>query len=125
MTRRGFGTGLTIAAAVAYLATAGLHATGYDSVTALAGQTTGDLATLVPMLWLGFSADLVVLALVIGAVALSPVGGRLVLACAALCPLGAAVLQMRFVGFIPPTAILLAVTALTLAAAAVRPAEGS
>jgi hypothetical protein len=123
MSRRRIGTSLTVAAAVAFIATAGLHATGYDSVTALAEQAAGDLASLVPMLWLGFSVDLVVLGLVIGAVALRGAGGRLILTFTALCPLAAAGLQVRFLGFIAPTAILLAVTVLTLAAAAVRPPE--
>ena len=125
MTRRGIGTGLTAAAAVAFVATAAIHATGYDSVTALAAEGPADLATLVPALWLAFSVDLAVIGLMLGVVALRvAAGARLILVLAALCPLGAAGLQMRFLGFIAPTAILLFVAALTLVAAGVRPAGG-
>jgi hypothetical protein len=44
--------------------------------------------------------------------------GCVVLAVAALTPLGAAGLQMRFLGFIPPTALLIALGSITLTAAA-------
>jgi hypothetical protein len=44
--------------------------------------------------------------------------GWLILVIAAICPLAAAGLQIRFLGFIGPTAILLGVGILTLVAAA-------
>jgi len=69
-----------------------------------------------------FSFDLAVIGLMVGVLALRPSGGRRsLLAIAALCPLSAAALQLRFIGFIPPTGILLAVAGLTLLGAAVSP----
>lgn len=125
MPRRRLGRALTLAAALSFVATAGIHLTGYDSVTALASEGPADLAALVPALWLAFSLDLAVIGLILGVVAIRlAAGGRLILVVAALCPLGAAGLQLRFLGFIPPTAILLAVAGLTLVAAGVRPAGG-
>lgn len=120
MTRRRIGTALTVVAALAFFATAGIHSTGYSSVTALTADASPDLAALVPALWLAFSMDLVVVGLIVGVVAFGTVrGGRPILFCAALNPLGAAGLQVYYLGFIPPTAVLLTVATLTLAAAAV------
>ena len=125
MTRRRIGTALTAAAAISFVATAGIHSTGYDSVTALAREGPADLAALVPALWLVFAFDLVIIGLMVGVVAIrGATGGRMIMVLAALCPLGAAGLQIRFLGFIPPTAILLTVAALTVVAAGVRPASG-
>lgn len=106
-------------AAAGFFATAALHATGHGAVTAMAAETQS-LAALVPALWLGFSADLVVLGLIVAAVAWRPIpGGRAVLAIASLAPLAAAGLQVRYLGFIPPTLLLLALGLLTLVAGAV------
>lgn len=120
MTRRSVGRGIAGVAAAGFLATAWLHSTGYDSVTELAGTGPPDLEMLMPALWLSFSFDLVVVGLIVAAIAWRPsAAGRAVLAIAALAPLAAAGLQLRFIGFIPPTAILIALGGITLTAAAV------
>jgi hypothetical protein len=124
MTRARLGSILAALAAVGYLATAWLHSTGYDSVTELAAAGPSDLAALAPALWLVFSLDLVILGLIVAVTAWRPTGpARLVLLVAAFGPLGAAALQLRYLGFIPPTAILLVLGALTLVAAAVTEAH--
>jgi hypothetical protein len=67
-----------------------------------------------------FSLDLLILGLIVAVVASRPTApGRMILVIAALSPLAAAGLQLRFIGFVPPTAILLGLGALTLAAGAV------
>lgn len=125
--RHAMGRVLAGLAALVYIATAWLHSTGFDAVTRLAREGPSDLAALMPALWLVFSLDLVVVGLVIAVVTWRPSGaGRLVVAIAALCPLGAAGLQLRFLGFIPPTAVLLADGALALVAAVtMRGSQGS
>jgi hypothetical protein len=81
---------------------------------------------LMPTLWLMFSFDLVVLGLIIGAVALRPIGWSWqIVALAALCPLGAAALQLLYIGFIPPTAILLSLGALAIVSAIVIRSSGT
>lgn len=122
MTRLAVGRTLTGLAALGFLATAGLHSTGYDTVTQLAAEVPFDLGPVMPALWLMFSIDLAIIGLIVATVAYCPVPlARLILVIAAFSPLGAAGLQLRFIGFVPPTAILLAVGALTLGAAAVLP----
>ncbi len=126
MTRQRAGSILSGISAAGFLGTALLHSTGYDSVTRLAEQAPAELRAMAPALWLVFSFDLVVLGLIVAVFAIRPSSvGRIVLVLAALCPLSAAVLQLRFFGFIPPTAILLAVGGLTLIAAAVLPRAAS
>jgi hypothetical protein len=122
MKRRRVASVVTVLAGVGYIATAALHATGYDSVTGLAEQGPDELRALMPALWLIFSVDLVVLGLIILVIAWRPLGaGKIILAIAALYPLAAAALQVHFLGFIPPTAILLGVAGLALAAAVTTP----
>jgi hypothetical protein len=126
MTRHQVGRIVAGLAAVGFLGTAGLHSTGYDSVSQLATEITSDLGLVMPALWLIFSLDLAVIGLIVAAVAYRPAPpGRPILVIAAACPLGAAALQLRFIGFVFPTAILLAVGALTLTAAAVLAPESS
>lgn len=126
MTRRRSGSILAAVASAGYIATAALHGTGYGWVADLALQAPAELRTLAPALWLSFAFDLVVVGLIVGVVALRPSPtGRLVLAIAAACPLAGAALQLRFLGFIPPTGILLALGVLTLVAAAVLPGEAT
>lgn len=125
MTRRRPGRLLAGLSAAGLLATAGLHATGLGGVAELARAGPSDLAPLVPALWLSFSFDLVVVGAIVAAVAWRPTRvGPVVLAIAAVAPLAAAGLQLRFIGFVPPTAILLALGALTLAAAFALGREG-
>lgn len=106
-------------AALGCFATAALHSTGYPSIARLATGLPGMMGAAMPAVWLGFSLDLTVIGAVIGLLAIRPgPGARLILGVAALCPLGAAGLQLRFIGFITPTAILLTLGFMTLTAAA-------
>ena len=122
MNRQREGSILAALAALGFFATAALHCTGYNAVMQLAEQAPKDLQVLVPALWIAFAFDLVVVGLIVGVVALRPgTTARLLLVFAAACPVGAAGLQMGFLGFIPPTGILLGVGGLTLIAAGVLP----
>lgn len=122
MTRVQLGSLFTGLAGAGFLGTAALHGTGYDSVTQLAARGPAELQALAPALWLAFSLDLVIIGLILAVVARRPIPrDRAVLAVAALSPIGAALLQIRFLGFILPTAILLALGAFTLTAAVVVP----
>ena len=113
---------LTLISAVGFVATAALHGSAYGAINRLAEDGSPDIQTLMPALWLVFSVDLIVLGLILAVVALVPVGGaRYIVAIASLCPLGAAVLQLLFFGFVPPTAILLGLSAITSVAAVLNP----
>lgn len=119
MTRSRIGSVVAGIAAIGYLGTALLHSTGYRSVAELAAEVPSDLGPLMPALWLAFSLDLAVVGVIVGVVAWSrPRVGSLILVISSFQPVGAASLQLRYIGFVPPTAILLAVAAVTLAAAA-------
>lgn len=118
MTQESVGGILAWAAAAGFLGTAVLHSTGYSSVTDLAEESPGGLDVLVPALWLAFSLDLIVVGLIIAIVAWKrPQGGGLILAVGSMCPFGAAVLQVIFLGFVPPTGILLVVGGVAVVAA--------
>jgi hypothetical protein len=112
--------GLSIVLGLGLLVTALLHGSGLTQVRAAVANTSADLEALFPALWLAFAVHYLVLgALVL--VATGPANGlswRL-LGIAAAAPLTDALLQVIYFGFIPPTAILLVVAALGLAAAAV------
>ena len=126
MTRLQIGRWLTWATSLAFLATAALHGSGYRSMVSLSRDLPGTLGKLVPMLWLVFSSDLVILGLIIGVVAMRPSRtARPVLALAALCPLVVAAMQLLSIGFVPPTALLIGVGVLALVSAALlRPETG-
>lgn len=116
---------LTSVAALGFGGTAALHATGYDWVTRESVRVAGFLGRVLPALWLAFSVDMVLLGLILAVVALRPSRtARPIILIAALCPLSAAALQLCFVGFIPPTGVLLGVGVLTLVSAAAWPAAG-
>ncbi|MDH3455471.1 MAG: hypothetical protein OER90_01400 [Gemmatimonadota bacterium] len=116
------GTIVAAVAAVGFLGTAALHSTGYGTVVELAAEVPSDLAPVIPALWLAFSLDLAVVGLIVAVVAWrQPRGSPAILLLAALQPLGAAILQLTSIGFVPPTAILLILALITIiAAAAVR-----
>jgi len=116
------GRAVTGVAAAGFLATALIHSTGFHSVAALALEGPAELAALMPALWLVFSFDLVVLGLILAVAAFRPSAtSRWMAGIASLCPLGAAGLQLWYIGFIPPTAILLAIGVLAASAALVLP----
>ena len=122
MTREKAARLLTGLAFLGFLATAVLHCTGYASVARLARDVPGIMGQVMPALWLAFSLDLTVLGLIVGVLALRPEDvARPILVIAAICPLSAAALQLRFIGFVPPTAILIALGILTWVSAAVWP----
>jgi len=106
-------------AAAGFITTAAWHATGYTTVTRLAEQAPDDLRPLIPALWLAISIDLTIAGLIVAIVAVRPTPvGRIIVAIAAMMPLAIAGLQMAYLGFIPPTVLLLLDGALALAAAA-------
>ncbi len=109
-------------AAILYIITAVWHQSGLSSITALAATGPAGLQPLVPALWVAFGVSLVLLALIIMACARSTSPDRrAILALAALGPLSGAVLQIVYLGFIPPTALLLLDTAVGFAAAVAVP----
>lgn len=119
MTRAAISRSLAGVAAAGFLATAWLHSTGYGSVKELARGSHPDLQAVAPALWLAFSVDLVVVGLIVAVIAIRPTPvGRVILAIAACSPLAGAGLQLVFIGFVPPTAILLVLGTITLLAAA-------
>ena len=84
--------------------TAGFHLTAYSSVVA---KTPTDLRPLVSALWVAGGASLIISALL--AVAVTPlfiVRRRALLIIAALTPVSMAALQIIYLGFLPPTALL-------------------
>lgn len=121
MTRLRVGRAVSGLAALGFLATAVLHGSG-TSVVRLAQESPGVLRQVVPALWLAFSVDLSVVGLIVAIAAFRPAASsRSILAVASACPLSAAGLQVRYIGFVLPTAILITVGLLTLAGAAVLP----
>ncbi len=125
MTRRKIGSIVAGVAAMGFLGTAALHSTGYNAITRLSEGAAPELQALAPALWLAFSFELITLGLIVAVIALRPSpSGRLILAIAALAPISTAGLQLRFLGFVPPTAILFGIGALALIAAGVLPRSG-
>lgn len=103
----------TVAAAL-LVATAAWHLSGTEAV---ASSTPAELQPLMKALWLAAGTSLLLTALLV--VAVTPVfivRRRALLWIAALTPLSIAVLQLIYLGFIPPTAMLL-LDALVVAAA--------
>ncbi len=126
MTRELAARFLTGVAALGYLGTAAFHGTGYEFVVGKAKDVPGMLGQIMPALWLVFSVDLSVLGLILGVLTLRPADvARPILVIAALCPFAVAGLQIRFIGFIPPTGLLITLGILTWAGAAVWPRRSS
>ncbi len=118
MTRERVGSGLAGLGALGCLATAWLHGTGYASISELAADGPEGLQPLMQALWVSFSFHMIIMGLVIAYVAWRrPAGGGIILTLAALSPISMAGLQIAYLGFIPPTAILLTLGAITLLAA--------
>ena len=117
MTGTNVGVTLTWLTAVVFIATAAIHLSGFPEIQALARETGGDVADLMPPLWLFFSIDLVILGTVAGVMARTPTATHGVILCLlGLVPAAAAVLQIGYIGFIPPTAILFFDTLVAIAA---------
>ena len=95
-------------------ATAAVHLSAYGSVVA---QAPADFRGLVAALWVAGGTSLLIAALL--TIAVTPlfiVRRRALLAIAALIPLSIALLQIAYLGFIPPTALLLVDTLVLLIA---------
>ena len=124
MTRNKSAQVLAGVSALAFLVAAGIHASSYRQVVLQAQQGISGLTPLVATLWLTFAAALLVLAGIVGLVALGRVGGgRWVLALAGCFPLITVVLQLLLLGFTRATAMLAAVAVVTFAAAVALPGE--
>lgn len=122
MMRRQVGSAITAIAAFGFWATAVYHGTGYSSVVRASTQAPEMLRAVLPILWLSFAFDLVVLGLIVAVLAFRPSGpARIILVVVAIYPLAAAGLQIRFIGFILPTALLIGVGIVTLIGAMVLP----
>ena len=121
MTRSRIASLVLYATAVCLVATGVLHLSGFGQINALAQATTADVRALLPLLWISFGVDLIATGAIVALVGLeNSNGGRYVLFAAALCPWGAAVLQVIYLGFIGPTAVLVLDGALAMVAAIMR-----
>lgn len=117
---RKFGSILTGLAGIAFLGTAVLHASGYAWIVEQSSLMTAEAELVVPPLWLMFSANMVILGLILLAVAVRPGrAGPLVVLLAALGPLAAAGLLARGIRLGGPVPVLVSVAGLALVAAAV------
>ena len=119
MTRSRAAVVLARASGWGFLVVAALHGSAYGRIMAMAETAPEAIRRVLSVLWLSGSADLVAFGLVIIVVARGP-GGAAVIGLCALSPLAVAVLQIVFLGFVPPTAMLLALAGLTVAAAVAR-----
>lgn len=105
MTRQRVATVTASIGAGLLFGTAGFHLSAYSSVVARAPT---ELRPLMAALWVAGGTSLIISALL--AVAAAPlfiVRRRALLGIAALTPLSIAVLQIAYLGFLPPTALLL------------------
>ena len=94
--------------------TAGFHLSVYSSVV---GQTPTDVRPLMAAAWVAIGASLIISALL--AIAVTPlftVRRRALLAIAALTPISIAAVQIAYLGFLLPTALLVLDAAVLLVA---------
>ncbi len=109
---------LTIIAGVLFIATGLMHGFGLTWATGLAAQGPRDLAAVMPTLWLGTTAAMVTLGIMLLAIGRTPGPSNRVLAgLAALVPLANAGLLIAGAGDSPPVYIFAVVGLVTLAAA--------
>jgi hypothetical protein len=95
-------------------ATAGFHLSAYSTVVA---QAPTDLRPLMSAMWVASGVSLIIAALL--AIAASPlfiVRRRALLVIAALTPFSIAAVQIAYLGFLAPTALLIVDTAVLLVA---------
>lgn len=128
MTRDRVGVIMASIVAVGFVATAALHSSGFGAVVSASEPAPADVRSVVAPLWLAFGFHYAAFGFVLGA--LIPLGGRALrraLVLAVIPPVVDAGLQIRYFGFIPPTAVLLFLAAVSVIAAGVlpsRPAAG-
>jgi hypothetical protein len=115
---------LTIAAGALCILTGCMHGFGLKWATGLAAQGPHDLGAVIPALWLGISAAMAVIGVMLVLIGLRPApGGRALVALAALLPLANAGLLIAGAGIIAPVWIFGVVGLVTLAAAATHGAR--
>ena len=115
MTRERLATITSSAGAGLLFATAGFHMSAYGPVTA---QAPAGIRPLLAGLWVAIGVSLMLAALLV--LAVRPLGAyrrRAILFIAALTPFSIAAVQLIYVGFIPPTALLLLDVVVIVAAA--------
>ena len=124
MTRPRLAAIVSWVSACGFFLTAGLHGSAYGQIMRRAETAPETARGILAVLWLSAAVDLVIFGLVILAMARSSgTVAAAVIALAAVSPLAVAAMQVAFLGFVPPTAILLALGALTLWAAALKKGE--
>ena len=122
MTRHRIAQVLAGVSAFGFFLAAGLHTAGYRQVVLQAEQGFSGLGSLVAALWLAFDAAMVVLGGIVTVVALGRVArARWVLTLAGSFPFVTVLLQLHFLGFTRPTAILSTIAAVSFGAAIVCP----
>jgi len=115
MTRERLATITSSVGAGLLFATAGFHMSAYGPVTA---QAPADIRPLLAGLWVATGISLMLAALLV--IAVAPIRAyrrRAILLIAALTPFAIAVIQLIYIGFIPPTASLLLDTVVIVGAA--------
>ena len=109
---------LSISSGLGFFVAAGLHAGRYSRISAFAGKGPEGLLPLVQLLWVSFSAGLVVVGVIVFVTIwrFTPLS-RWVLLVAGFLPAINAGLQVAYLGFVWPTAILVSLALVTWAAA--------
>jgi len=114
---------LTVIAGALYIVTGIMHGFGLGWATGLAAEGPRELAVVIPDLWLGVSAAMLVLGVMLIVIGRRPEpAGRILVGLAALVPLTNAVLLVAGAGIVAPVFIFGVVGLLTLAAAWQHPA---
>jgi len=109
MISRRFAEGTAYSGAGLLIGTVVWHLTAYASVTTMATDASSALRPITATLWVHVALALLLSAALVLVVARVGASNRtVVLGIAALNPLAGAALQLFYVGFIPPTALLLA-----------------
>ena len=108
MTRQGLTRGFGLTGALALLVTATLHTVATPQINELATSLPGDSSVLLPLLFVAFGITLGLAGILTALVSVrAGKGDHRLLAVIALFPLAGAALQMIYIGFIAPTALLL------------------
>jgi len=114
---------LAIIAGTLCIVTGIMHGFGLGWATGLAAEGPRELAAVIPALWLGMSAAMLVVGLMLIVIGRRPgPAGRILVGLAALVPLANAVLLVAGAGIVAPVFIFGVVGLLTLAAAWQHPA---
>ncbi len=126
MTRHQTARVLAGVAGFGFFLEAGLHLYEYRQVVRQAQGVLSGLLPLVSALWLAFAAAMLVLGSMVTVVALGRVAAaRWILELAGCLPVVTVILQLHFLGFTRPTAILSGVAVVTFAAALLFPSDVS